>query len=258
MMGLGKRFSTLYFSTIEKEFRSKVFWSILVFTALIILILSWTHGWLNREAKGAIFFLSTDIPKVIFGLLTFWSSILAAVFGVGLIPSDREEGTLPQLLAFPLGRHQYLFARILGGFSLVFSYHLLSTVVSGTWFFGEAAPFGTQLLFSLLTIPSLLWIILRGMIFSLFFNRVLSLVCIFFSGIAQAWAALTVRKVPIGEGGFWSVSAHVIYWLFPHGWVWEEQAMALFPLPGESLDVSWPLELGHFCGSFALFLSPFG
>ena len=238
--------SIFFTSTIEKEVRSKTFLAILGFTLLVLALLRWLHHLALQEMGGAS--LDVFLIQIFFGLLMFWSYLLSAIFAVGAVRSDEEDGVLKQLLAFPLRRHEYLAARLLGGFSLVFFYHLLATILAGWLIFRDVFPIGNQLLFSLFTIPALLSIFLRGMIFALFFNRMLSLLFIFFSGVMEAWANYMANKVSFGESSI----AHIIYWILPHGGLWGKQAMDLIPSPGEFHIENWALESGHFIASFAL------
>ena len=189
---------------------------------------------------------------IFFGLLNFWSYVLAALFSVGLIRSDEEEGTLQQFLAFPLARWEYLLARFLGGFSLVFIYYVLSTLVAGGWVFREEISFETQLIFVLTAVPGILIITLCGMIFSMFFNRIVSLLFIFLWGILESWSAAVAYRVPLEEVGVVGLFNHLFYWIFPRGFIWSEQGMRLLPPLEKSLDVNWFFELGHFCLSFSL------
>ena len=227
---MSKRMLVLYVSTLEKEVRSKFFWFILAFTALFVVLLVQLKNWIAPEGSVVLFF----------ACLTFWSCILAVIFAVGAIRSDGEREILKQLLAFPVSRWEYLSARLLGCFSLVFFYHLLFTVVSGMFVFEQSIPFQNQLLFCLFAIPGLLALVAKGMFFSLFFNRIISLFFIFFVRILQEWGESNVSEY-----------YHALYWLLPHTGVWWDQAGVA--IGGESYsEVNWNLELGHFCVSFAL------
>ena len=183
---------------------------------------------------------------IFFGLLNFWSYILAALFSVGLVRSDEEEGTLQQFLAFPLNRWEYLLARFLGGVSLVFFYYLISTLLAGNWLFSEEISFKTQLLFSLTAIPGIFIVTLCGIIFSLFFNRIVSLLFIFLWGVVESWSASVAYRVPLGEVGMVGIFNHIFYWIFPRGLIWSEQGMRLLPPLEKSLDVNWFLKLDTF------------
>ena len=114
-MRLRRTFFIFYLSTFEKEFRSKIFWVILILTGLFIVVSAWIYHWLVPEAIGSLFFAKKNTIYLIYVLLSFWSSILAGFFGVRLIRSDMEEGTLRQFLTFSVRRHEYLTARLLGG-----------------------------------------------------------------------------------------------------------------------------------------------
>ena len=249
-MKRGNAVSIIYLSTFQKEIRSKTFWFILGFTGLVLwLLIAFSQNSSLAEFWG---YMQSSTALIFFSLLMFWSYVLAAVFSVGLIRSDVEEGTLKQLLSFPLGRWEYLSARFLGGVSLVFFYHVLSTLAAGTWAFYGTISFERLLLFVLMTIPGIFSIVVCGMIFSLFFNRIISLFFIFLWGLAESWSALVVGKIPWMEVGIPGMFGHAFYWLFPHGALWSEQATRLLPPFKESLDVNWVFESGHFCLSFAL------
>ena len=254
-MRLAQTLSVFYVSTLEKEFRNKIFWVVLLMTLLVIVALNSFHDWMVQNLGESPLFESKIAAQLFFSLLLWWGSLLAAIFGVGLLQSDREEGTLPQLLAFPVCRHEYLLARFLGGFSLAFFYHLATVVISGTWLFGNLLPLEKQLLFSFLTVPYLSWMILCGMLFSLFFSRIISLVWLSFFGLVQGWATFMFEGASFGDSSFWSVLARVVYWVFPHGWEWGGEAVDLLFAPTASSNMNWAFESGHFCLSFGLFFA---
>ena len=239
----------MYVSTLEKEIRSKAFWIILLFTIFLL----WILVAFARSEYWDIF--QGHAGTVFFGVLMFWSYVLAAIFSVGVVRSDREEGTLEQLLAFPASRFTYLMARFLGGSSLVLFYHFLATVVSGIWVFRDTIPPSKQILFVLMTVPGICSVVVCGCFFPCFSTGYCPC-SLSFCGVAwspgplQWWPECLGAKV-----ASWGCWAHGFYWLFPHGSLWSEWSLRFLLTSEQAILVGPVFEVGHFCLSFALFFA---
>ena len=112
---------------------------------------------------------------------------------------------------------------------------------------------GDCLLISALVIPSLLVILVKGMIVSLFFNRILSLLFLFFWGGLETWAVAVARNgISWSEMGWMDIFPLGVYWLLPHGDWWVEQATLLVTSEDTAMLANGPFETVHFGASFAL------
>ena len=156
-----KRIATFCLSTLQKEIRNKMIWAFLL-AALV---------WPLVEGRGGNLGL-------FYGFLFLSSSLLAAIIAVGLID---EKKVLGQLLAPPVAKYEYLLGKLLGGLILVLMYFFYMSVLSNLWFFQGSHPIGKSLLFTLNMLPVLLSVLVWGMFFSLFFDKIPSLLCLIVS-----------------------------------------------------------------------------
>ena len=151
-----------------------------VFTLLIILGINGIFNLLD----GA----GVELPlEAIFGqritilykIITLWSGVLGIILGINAISTDFEYNAAVPILATPLSKGEYLFARISASWATATIYYTIS-ILCGVLLFSQdqiaAGGLGSVLLALLMNTLSILVMILWGVLFSLFFSRGISLI----------------------------------------------------------------------------------
>jgi hypothetical protein len=112
-------------NTFTQLARMKVFYFMLIFTALIIAVNFFFLGWtLEQELKS--------MKDAAFGAMRIFSAVFAIVGTALLIPKDVEDRTLYTILTKPVPRIEYLIGKLVGVLLLIAA----SLVMMSALFFG--------------------------------------------------------------------------------------------------------------------------
>ena len=106
--------------TIKKEGRSKTLLWLFILNVLIIIFIC---GGINYVTDlvgefGAPMDLKNKSIYIINFFVSFWSGIMAIIFGGNCVRSDEDEGVIGQLLSLPISRKEYLSGRALGALTI--------------------------------------------------------------------------------------------------------------------------------------------
>ncbi len=123
-----EKMKMIYINTLHKEYRNKALIFLLIFTLLAIAVLNGMVSWIYES------FLDPNLGNTIgdksayvfFYFINFWASLLGVLLGAGTIRSDFEDNVMSQLLSFPIKRSEYLLARILGTWTIVLIFFVIS------------------------------------------------------------------------------------------------------------------------------------
>ncbi len=163
-------FLTLLANTVQKEYRSKT----LIFVFLITLgIIYGINGLVDYTASNSAGMAGG--LDLLFLITSVWSCLLGAIFGTSCIRSDQDERVFAQILAFPVNRHHYLLARLLGAWLIVMVYYLITLGLATALFAvtSHSLQVNPSLLPALmLTGLAILATILIGTLISLFMTRI--------------------------------------------------------------------------------------
>ena len=168
---------TLFFNTIQKEYRSKTLVFLLILSFLLLSVLNMNSSNLDIIGEKLKF-------KIIYSIVDIWSFILAVILGVDCIGSDRNNNVLLQIMALPVNRWQYLLARIVGTWLIVILYYT-ATIVAACLMFSEDMEsvgniFGFAFLINSLIIMA---VIVISILYSFFLPKIFSVICTFITYI---------------------------------------------------------------------------
>ncbi len=228
--------SVIFTNTITKEWRSKTLLFLLIVNVIILLMAGGFLSVVNKEVLGSMNLdsLAQKTVGVFFLIINFWSFLVSAFFGVGVVRSDSEEGVLPQLLAFPISRGEYLTGRVLGTWAIVMLYYIISLAmaIGGVYMAVGSFAFSAGLVSGLLinAIPNLVVIIL-GLRVSLNFGKIQSFILVMLMVFFVYISNTVYQGVSLSEAmdkmTFMRGLGFLIYWLVPHISYWGECANEL-------------------------------
>ena len=118
--------------TIKKEVRSKTLFWLFILNILMIIFIS---GGINYIADlvgefGVPMDLKNKSIHIINFFVSFWSGIMAVIFGGNCVRSDEDEGVIGQLLIFTHFKKEYLTGRALGALMISLGFYLVLNVCS--------------------------------------------------------------------------------------------------------------------------------
>jgi ABC-type transport system involved in multi-copper enzyme maturation permease subunit len=248
----------IFKNTVTKEWRSKTLLFLLGVNILMIFLAGAFLSFFNKEVLTdmSLDSLAQKTVGIFFLIINFWSFLISAFFGVGVVRSDSEEGVMAQLLAFPLSRGEYLTGRVLGAWTIVMLYYLLSLIMAivGVYMAIGSFAFSPGLFAGVLlnTIPNLIVLVI-GILISLNLGKIQSFLVVM----------LVVFFVSISNGLYQGVElstafetmtpmrsiAFVIHWIAPHISYWGDNANEL--IMGNSFGEGALRETAHllFTGS---------
>lgn len=245
-----KNISLMVQNTIQKEIRNKTILFLFIFTIIVLLLayslINILFSQIADETMLSNFGLG--MPAIFITILSLWSSMIALLVGVNVIRSDMDDKVLPQLLALPLTRLEYMLSRLIGSWIIVMSFYFLCTLFTYFLFFLIAREF-TSFALVLKSLPALsinilvvLWI---SMFFSQYFPKVFALVSTSFtlflirfsnSYLGQKDIAEMYKEVDVV-----GIVLSFFYFLFPRMGEWAQVNSML--LSGKEVVVDW-LALG--------------
>lgn len=218
------QYKALIIDTVLKEIRSKTLIFIFVATTISILLANLIIGAVTAQMGGdqALSMTGVNILSLNFRIINSINFIVAAIFGVSVFRSDFENNIIYQYLAFPIGRIEYFFGRVLGTWFLVLAYYAYSYLLSAILFslsfkkiIFTAGHFYSFLVLSVY----LLLVIFISIFFSLLLNKIGAMFATFTSCLIAAAAYSNLSTLPLKElfanfSGF-KIAGIVVYFLFP-------------------------------------------
>ncbi|MBL6991551.1 MAG: hypothetical protein ISR65_17330 [Bacteriovoracaceae bacterium] len=201
---LHKKLGVLYLNSFLKEYNSKTLISLFVLTIIIILLIISVDNFASKNLGQSIEMTGLFGKKIIlfYGIISMWNGVLATLLGVNCVKSDYEFNLLPQLLAFPLSRSHYLAIRILGAWTIVELYYLVSLILGISLFSITDSTFNFDIkvfyAFAICSITTLI-IISLSVFFSLLFNKLISFIITIFTSMAVAMSNSYYSEHPIFE-----------------------------------------------------------
>ena len=216
---------TLYIDTLKKEYRSKTLITLLILTIGMVLVAnSLLHFIIDYFAGEAISKdeLSSLSLNAFYNFIDLWSVFIAALIGVNTLRSDFSNNVIPQLLAFPVRRIEYLLARLVGAWSIVMAYYCFSVVFAGILFSISTGHFvmGGQFILALFNSSLIVFAALSfALALSLFFPRLIAFfMTIVFSAIlstSNAFVGSSYIESALADYGLWHFFLYFLYWVFP-------------------------------------------
>lgn len=246
-------------NTIQKEWRSKALLFLFVVTFIILGILTAGLSYFNDNVltEYSMEAVATKALSMFFIFLNVWSYLISTYFGAGTVRSDSEQGVMAQMLSFPVSRFEYLLGRLLGSWSLVMAYYLMSLILA---VIGISLTVGKLILSYklfiglLLNAIPILVVIALAMTFALYLNMIQAFISTFLLTLilvsANGYFQETSLKVAMENLGVMKVLGLVLYIIFPHISSWGDLANSFIldvehkiPVLQESLHLAVTLPL---------------
>jgi len=122
--------TTLVLNTIQKEIRSKglIFTFIFALGGLLLSYKLSTFFSVNFGNVAAADQVSTQSQKVLFWFIGVCSNLVAIILASSTVRSDISTRVLPQMLAFPISRFEYLLSRLTGTWILTIGFYILCLI----------------------------------------------------------------------------------------------------------------------------------
>jgi len=254
----------LYFNTFHKEYRNRAIIFLAVITVVVILTANALLSYLREEvlAQMSVETVGQNSLLAFYYVIGSWSSFIAIYIGIGSIKSDIDSGALIQLLSFPISRTQYFLTRILGSFSIVILYYLLSLVLAMILFslatHNVVFSWGVlgALLFSSLDI---FFVILLSAFIAIRFGTLKTFVAVIFmlmimSYSSMNWANQEWQQLYKNFGIIDSLT-FFIYWLLPRLKSISDFSTSM--LIGKDFPTNWWGDLIHYFGTTLLWSTIF-
>ena len=177
------RTTIIFINTLQKEFRSKVLLFLLVITVVIITLAALVLNHFSDETLSytGIALVGEKALMMFFLFINYWCILLSTFFAVNCIRSDFENGVMPQLLAFPIRRDEYLFARIAGTWIIIMGYYIFSLILATITFSIASGVFigRVEFLYALGTTGlSIMAVILISVLLSFYLPKMVSLITV--------------------------------------------------------------------------------
>jgi hypothetical protein len=211
--------------TVKKELRSKTLLWLFILNILIIVFVSGGINYVTDIVAefGVPMDLKNKSIHIINFFVSFWSGIMAIIFGGNCVRSDEDEGVIGQILSLPISRKEYLIGRALGaliislGFYLVLNTcSLLFVMISGDDFpFLSSFPLGFAANFA-----SIFALVSLSMLVSLFSGKLLGFITTIIIYSFLTMAESIFYQQPISEFlkdlGLFKFLSLLMYTIFPH------------------------------------------
>lgn len=221
--------SLLTINTIQKEVRNKTILFLFVFT-LIVIIMSYSlvNLFFQQVAQEDMLSgLGLGMSSIFLSVLGMWTSLIALLVGANVLRSDMDEKVLPQILALPITRTEFLLSRLIGSWLIVMVFYLLSAFIITVLFQFVSRDFANieYFLISLgplsISVFVVLWV---SMFFSQYFPKIFALLTSTFAlGFIQFSNTYFLRnevsKV-FAEGNILGMILSLFYFIFPRTGDW--------------------------------------
>jgi ABC-type transport system involved in multi-copper enzyme maturation permease subunit len=222
------RFSALFINSLRKEYHNKTLVALAIFTLLVILGINGLFNMLDGVGvELPLESLFGQRVTILYKIITMWSGILGVILGINAISTDFEFNTAVPILATPLSKGEYLFARISAAWATATIYYTIS-ILAGVLLFSQdqIAGQGLASVFYALLVNtlSILVMILWGVLFSLFLSRGISLLGalilsfithLSYGYMANIAAAAANNPAAINYWSPYTIVASLLYYLTP-------------------------------------------
>ncbi len=251
-------------NTLQKELRSKTLFFLLVFTLGVIFLVSAAFKFMFdfSEADTGKQMISGFLGEpftIFYYVISVWNGILAIILGVNCIRSDERCSVLPQLLALPIKRFDYLFARIMGSWMIILGYYIFSLCLGGAIFFItlKTFTFNPSVFLSLFFSSfSMLFIIIMSAFLSLHMPKLMAFIGALFVNSFISLSNAHFIKYSFAESleglNFLKVLGLFFYWLFPR--VGNVNDFASTMMTGNEFAGNALVLYGHFSVTLAVFV----
>ncbi len=177
---------TLLINTFHKEYRSKTLIFLFSLNVVLIFLMQAISSFLekNIEIQSMLDGALGNRLVLYYLVISVWSVFIGAIIGVNCIRSDFRDKTISQILSFPIRRWEYLVSRIIGAWLIVMAFYVLSIVLAMiVFYFGNGSlDFDISILKALsFSGLAILALILIGIFYSLFFNKIFAFCAVFFT-----------------------------------------------------------------------------
>lgn len=249
-------------NSFAKDIRSRAFFVFSFFTFVLIVILAilmvlLQEFFAENAQIGAM--LSGKSIIGVFLVVNFWSLFISIVFGISAVQSDMEHMILPQILAHPISRTEYIIGRVLGSWMMVGIFYLLSLVMAIIAFSATTGEnvLSINLLWAIFpAMARCLGIIVLSVLVSLFLERTTSMISmIFFTIILSNANSHFLMKGMAGlEGGMLALKAVGLglHWIFPR--IGAMAAISNNMVSTSPIEISYYQEIPHFILITGLYL----
>ncbi len=239
-------------NTLHKEMRNKGIIFLFVFTIIFIfaghLLAVAVKSFVDESNLTT--FIANSSQGVIINFVSFSTSIVCSIIAASVVRSDLSSGVLSQVLSFPISRFKYVLSRVIGAWSLSYSFYLLSLIfgIILLAFSGNInIDLSSLLISSSLMTLQIFGLTVVGIFFSMFFNRLGAFLTTFgFYVISKivfhsvAYEGISFTEMTVGK-----IFKYIIYFFTPR--VAEISYIAEEFIYGKDIDYSSiVMGLSHF------------
>jgi ABC-type transport system involved in multi-copper enzyme maturation permease subunit len=248
-------------NTIQKEWRSKTLFFLLIITVIMISL----AGVLLSYFKNNVL---TELPMqglaeqslgVFFWIINIWSYLVATFIGVSTVRSDQDGGVMAQMLSFPLSRWEYLLGRITGAYTIVTGYYILSLLIG---IIGISLALGDFILSfdiifgMLITSISNLVVITLALFFGLYLGTIqafiVNFLMTFFIALSNGYFLEKEYFETFKDLSVMKSLAVIFHGIFPHISHWENLGKSF--IMGIEFKFNYANEVPHFIATYALLI----
>ena len=260
---MNTQIKALYIDTIKKELRNKTLIFALIFSTISILVaytllkLLLQFGVTSGTEQNAL--TATTAISVMFKYLNIWGVIISVFFGVGAVRSDFHNNIIYQYLTLPISRTTYFLTRIVGTWSMVFSFYLYSYIFTYILFFtlfkDAKLTMGQVGNIFMMGIYTFVYVAITFVI-SMFLNRLGSFITMMFVAFLISLSNSIYGQLAFSEYfkdfSVFKFISLIIYIFLPHLGNISEIGSSF--LVGEKTNYNIPIEIVHFLFSTSLVL----
>jgi ABC-type transport system involved in multi-copper enzyme maturation permease subunit len=194
-----------------------------------------------------------------FRFINIWSVIISGIFGISAVRSDFREKIIYQYLTFPISRTQYMFSRIFGAWTLVYTYYLYAYLLSALLFSIAShslalnwGHLGSMLLMGIY----IFLVIFISFLYSLFAGKISSFLLLLATVFTITISSESLRHIPAAdyfkELGIFKLIGVIVYFCLPRINYIAEMANAIIFKEPINLNL-WP-EIIHLILTSALLI----
>lgn len=211
--------------TIQKELRSKTLLWLFVLNILMIVFISGGINYVTAlvEDLGVPMELKNKSIHIINFFVSFWSGIMAIIFGGNCVRSDEDEGVTGQVLSLPISRKEYLTGRALGALFISLGFYLVLNLCSLVFVMvsGDDFPFLATFPLGLLSnFASIFALVALSMLISMYSGKLLGFITtiIIYSFLTMAEAIFYQKPIAefLNDLGLFKFFSLILYTLLPH------------------------------------------
>ncbi len=220
---------TLIINTFQKEWRSRSLLILIVLTIFFLIVSTSLLDFIinNFLAKNEMFGAGSTGFAIFLTMVGFWSKLVVALIGAGVVKDDLDYQVLPQLLSLPISRWKYLASRLFGTWALLFGYFLATYAFAAGLFHyvsGEKVLHMGVVIASFTYALGIIPILLFSCLFSLFlpkiFSFIFTLVMMFIVGFMNSAFMETSYEQYLNEPSLYRYLSVVVDSIFPRMGFW--------------------------------------